>query len=195
MKIKACHCCGLVHSVPNHDPQDQVCCVRCGTSMVSNVNRSQMQSRVAAFTIASLALFPAAVFLPILEVQRLGHHHRSSIVGGIWELLSQGSYFVGLIIFFFSIVFPLLKLTALLELTWLCALSEKHRATTYRWMELAGKWSMMDVMLLAFLVMMIKLSGLVEFHFGPAVIAFALCVSFSIIAALCFDPHAIWESA
>jgi paraquat-inducible protein A len=34
---------------------------------------------------------------------------------------------------------------------------------------------MMDVMLLAFLVMLVKLSGLVEFHVGPAVVAFSVC--------------------
>ncbi len=153
-----------------------------------------MQNRVAAFTLAALALFPAAVLLPILEVQRLGHHHRSSILGGIWDLFAHGSYFVGAVILVFSILLPLGKLIAMLELTWLCSLEEKHRARTYRWMEIAGKWSMMDVMLLALLVMLVKLSGLVEFHFGPAVIAFSLCVAFSLIATMSFDPHAIWES-
>jgi paraquat-inducible protein A len=163
--------------------------------MVSRANLKKMRQRVAAFTLAALALFPAAVLLPILEVQRLGHYHQSSILGGIFDLFAHGSYFVGGIILLFSIVLPLTKLIALLELTWLCSLDEKHRARTYRWMEIAGKWSMMDVMLLALLVMLVKLSGLVEFHFGPAVFAFSLCVAFSLIATLSFDPHAIWESA
>jgi len=163
--------------------------------MVSRANKAKMRNRVAAFTMAALVLFPAAVLLPILEVQRLGHHHRSSILGGIWDLFVHGSYFVGGIILLFSILLPLTKLIALLELTWLCQLDEKHRARTYRWMEIAGKWSMMDVMLLALLVMLVKLSGLVEFHFGPAVFAFSLSVAFSLIATLSFDPHAIWESA
>jgi paraquat-inducible protein A len=52
---------------------------------------------------------------------------------------------------------------------------------------------MMDVMLLAFLVMLVKLGNLVEFHFGPAVIAFVLCVALSMLASLSFDPHTIWE--
>ena len=52
---------------------------------------------------------------------------------------------------------------------------------------------MMDVMLLAFLVMLVKLGNLVEFQFGPAVLAFILCVAMSMIASLSFDPHAIWE--
>jgi paraquat-inducible protein A len=152
-----------------------------------------MRSRVAALTTAALVMFPPAVMLPILDVQRLGHHYRSSLLGGIWDLFSHGSYFVGGIVFLFSIVFPLVKLLALLELTWISALGKKHQALTYRCVELVGKWSMMDVMLLAFLVMLVKLGGLVEFHFGPAVVAFALCVALSLAASLSFDPHAIWE--
>ncbi len=143
---------------------------------------------------AALALFPAAVLLPILEIEKLGQHHQSSVIGGILELFRSGNLLVGTIILVFSIVFPLAKIVALIELSWLGALRQRHQAWTYRWMEQIGKWSMMDVMLLALLVMMIKLSDLVQFHFGPAVIAFALCVAMSMIAAICFDPHAIWEN-
>jgi paraquat-inducible protein A len=60
-------------------------------------------------------------------------------------------------------------------------------------MESVGKWSMMDVMLLAFLVMLVKLGSLVEFHLGPAVLAFVLCVAASMLASMYFDPHSIWE--
>ncbi|HUP77109.1 MAG TPA: paraquat-inducible protein A, partial [Pirellula sp.] len=152
------------------------------------------QARTAATAIAALALMPAAILLPILEIEKLGHHHRSSILGGIVELYQTGSILVATVILLFSIVFPLLKILALIELSWLCSLRQRHRAWTYRWMEQIGKWSMMDVMLLALLVMMIKLSGMVQFHLGPALIAFVLCVSMSMISAICFDPHAIWES-
>ena len=47
--------------------------------------------------------------------------------------------------------------------------------------------------LLAFMVMLVKLGDLVEFHFGPAIVAFVLCVAMSMIASASFDPHAIWE--
>jgi paraquat-inducible protein A len=60
-------------------------------------------------------------------------------------------------------------------------------------MEQLGKWSMMDVMLLAFLVMLVKLGDMVEFHLGPAVIAFVLCVAMSMLASISFDPHLIWD--
>jgi hypothetical protein len=128
----------------------------------------------------------------LLEIEKLGHRYHSSIVGGIIELYEQGSWFVATIIFAFSIVLPAMKLATLLELCWLKWLEHHHRAWAYRIIEFSGRWSMLDVMLLAFLVMLVKLSGLVEFHVGPAVIAFAGCVAMSMIASMTFDPHSIW---
>lgn len=193
--LKACHCCGLIHSVLPLKPNERAVCSRCKSVIDRPRNNERSQAQTAAASLAALALFPAAVLLPILEIEKLGHHHRSSIVGGILELFQSGSLFVGAVILLFSIVFPLAKIIALIELSWLGALRQQHQAWTYRWMEQIGKWSMMDVMLLALLVMMIKLSDLVQFHFGPAVIAFVLCVCMSMLAAICFDPHAIWKNS
>jgi len=141
---------------------------------------------------AALLLFPAAIFLPILEIEKLGHRYHSSIVGGIFELYAHGSWFVATIILAFSIVLPIIKLVTLLELCWFRWLEHHHRATAYRIIEFSGRWSMLDVMLLAFLVMLVKLSGIVEFQVGPAVVAFAGCVAMSMIASMLFDPHSIW---
>jgi paraquat-inducible protein A len=192
--LKACHCCGLIHRLPEIGPKERSVCTRCNSLIDISRNRERSQGRTAAAAVAAILLFPAAILLPILEIEKLGHHHRSSIVGGIVELFRSGSFFVAVVILLFSIVLPLLKMLALVELSWLCTLQQRHRAWTYRWMEYLGRWSMMDVMLLALMVMLIKLSGLVQFHFGPAVIAFVLCVTMSMIASLCFDPHAIWET-
>jgi paraquat-inducible protein A len=192
--LKACHCCGLIHSIRTLEPGERSVCTRCKSVIDQPRNNQRSQARTAAASLAALALFPAAVFLPILEIEKLGQHHQSSLIGGILELFRSGNLLVGTIILVFSIVFPLAKIIALIELSWLGALRQRHQAWTYRWMEQIGKWSMMDVMLLALLVMMIKLSDLVQFQFGPAVIAFAMCVAMSMIAAICFDPHAIWEN-
>jgi len=138
-------------------------------------------------------LFWPAVLLPILEVEKLGHRSTSSVLSGTLELLSHGSWFVGGIVCLFSIVLPLTKIVMLVELSLLRLCHKRFRSWTYRIMEHAGKWSMMDVMLLAFLVMLIKLGSLIQFQFGPAVIAFVLCVAMSMLASMSFDPHAIWN--
>ncbi len=68
-----------------------------------------------------------------------------------------------------------------------------HRAWVYHVVEWAGRWSMMDVLLLALMVTLVKLGDLVQFSLGSAVWAFVMCVVMSLIASAMFDPHAIWE--
>lgn len=188
--LKACHCCGLIQHVPALAAKQVAACVRCG-STVSRFDDTSA-SRTAALATAAFIMYWPAILLPILDIERLGRHHQSSLLMGTIELLREGSWFVGIVVLLFSIVFPLVKILLLLELSWLGILHRKHKALTYRIMENAGRWSMMDVMLLAFLVMLVKLGTLVEFHFGPAVWAFVLCVTLSMLASLSFNPHSIW---
>ena len=126
-------------------------------------------------------------------MEKLGLERESSILRGTIELFQSGSWFVGGIVFLFSIIFPLTKIVLLLELSLLEILHRRHKAATLRLMEHLGKWSMMDVMLLAFLVMLVKLGDMVAFQFGPAVLAFVLCVAMSMLASISFDARAIWE--
>jgi paraquat-inducible protein A len=193
MSLLACHCCGLIQRVPELQARDVAMCTRCHATLCHGGDRRLAASRTAAAAVGALILFWPAVLLPILEIERLGHRHASSILLGSIELLLHGSWFVGLIVLLFSIVFPLAKILLLLELSWLSWLQGRHKAVTYRIMEHAGKWSMMDVMLLALLVMLVKLGDLVQFQLGPAVVAFVLCVMMSMVASMSFNPHSIWE--
>lgn len=168
-------------------------CTRCGSGFARPGNLMKSASRTAAAALGAFILFWPAILLPILKIEKLGLASESSILSGIFELFQHGNYFVGLVVLVFSIVFPLTKIVLLLELSLLEMLHRKHKAFTLRLMEHLGKWSMMDVMLLAFLVMLVKLGDMVEFHFGPAILAFVFCVAMSMVASLTFDPHAIWD--
>jgi paraquat-inducible protein A len=190
--LRACHCCGQIHHLRPMSPHESAYCRRCGGRIAAD-QTDRASQRCAAAAIVALILFFPAIFLPILEIEKLGHRHSSSILAGTLELLREGAWFVGTIVLVFSIVFPLAKMVLLLELSLMNLLHRRHKAITFRWMETLGKWSMMDVMLLAFLVMLIKLGHLVEFKFGPAAIAFTLCVASSMVASMLFDPHAIWD--
>ena len=193
MKLKACHCCGQIHELPELDAGQVAVCTRCQTTICRGTTGSHAAARTAALAFAAFVVFWPAVLLPIIEIDRLGHRHASSLLMGTIDLLRHGSWFVGSIVLVFSIVFPLTKLVLLLELCLFEVLHRRHKGATYRFVEHLGRWSMMDVLLLAFLVTLVKLGSLVEFHFGPAVVAFVLCVVLSMLASLCFDPHAIWE--
>ena len=191
MRLKACHCCGQIHRVPALGAREVAACTRCGAGIDRLSGLSA--SRTAAAAAAAFVLYWPAVLLPILEIEKFGHHYESSLLFGTIELLRQGDWFVGVVVLLFSVVFPLVKIVLLLELSLLGLLQREHKARTYRVMEFVGKWSMMDVMLLAFMVMLVKLGSLVQFHFGPAVWAFVLCVAMSMLASICFDPHTIWD--
>ncbi len=191
MQLKACHCCGQIHRLPTLAPNQSAACSRCGAGIARLPGLSA--SRTAAAAAAAFVLYWPAILLPILHIEKFGQHYQSSLLTGTIELLREGSWFVGGVVMLFSIIFPLVKILLLLELSLLGLLHRQHKARTYRVMEFAGKWSMMDVMLLAFMVMLVKLGSLVEFHFGPAVWAFVLCVAMSMLASICFDPHTIWD--
>lgn len=138
-------------------------------------------------------LYFPAILLPILDIEKLGHHHTTSLLGGTLDLIGEGSALVGWVVLLFSIILPLVKLLALLELSRIGLTHRQHRAWTYRLVEWTGRWSMLDVLLLALLVSLVKLGELLTFHIGPALIAFVMCVLMSMLASIMFDPHAIWE--
>ncbi|MFO0943893.1 MAG: paraquat-inducible protein A [Pirellulales bacterium] len=64
-------------------------------------------ARCFAAGVGGLVLYFPAILLPILEIEKLGHHHRTSLLGGTWDLIIHGNLFVGLIVLTFSIVLPL----------------------------------------------------------------------------------------
>lgn len=191
--LKSCHCCGLIQHVPPLANNEAASCARCRSRFADQKDRAKSASRTAAAAMGALVLFWPAVLLPILRIEQLGHSHQSSILSGTIELFQHGSWLVGGVVFLFSILFPLTKIVLLLELSYFELLHRQHKSFTLRLMEHLGKWSMMDVMLLAFLVMLVKLGDMVEFHLGPAVIAFVMCVAMSMLASISFDPHLIWD--
>ena len=190
--LKACHCCGLIHRVPTVD--------RCQTAQRAHdvvrrlPDRGTWRSRPVEHgsrALGAFVLYWPAIFCRFCKLKNW--ESESSLLGGTIELIRHGNWLVGGIVFLFSIVFPLAKIVLLLELSLLEMLHRRHKAFTLRLMEHLGRWSMMDVMLLAFMVMLVKLGDLVEFHLGPAIVAFILCVAMSLVASMSFDPHAIWE--
>jgi len=192
-ELVACRNCGLIQRRPAVYVAGQVVCHRCARPLDDPVNARSSRQRTLAATVGALLLYVPAVTLPIVEIRQLGHRHASSLISGTWELLTHGEWFVGLVVLLFSIVLPLVKIGLLLELSLFKASARRHRAATYRWMEHVGKWSMLDVLLVALLVMLVKLGNLVQFQVGPAVWAFGLCVVMSLVASMSFDPRSIWE--
>ena len=156
----------------------------------------QCNRRSAALAFAGLILYPVAVGLPMIRVEQFGHHNDASILEGTATLLSGGHVLVGVIVLLCSIVLPLGKLLSLLILSaGGLMMRREHRALTYHIVELTGRWGMLDVLLVAILVAVLKLGDMVEVSAGPAALAFTACVVLSLLASAAFDPHSLWSDA
>jgi paraquat-inducible protein A len=195
LRLRACHVCGLIHRIPDLGESQVPRCTRCGSNIVQRQYSAAVLHRTVAFALTGLILFWPGVLLPILVIERFGHHHASGILPGCFQLIAAGELLVGIIILVFSVILPLVKLVLMLVLCGNWLLSHHHRGWTYTLLEQVGRWGMLDVLLVGILVGLIKLGDLVAFHVGPGAIFFVLCVAMSILAAASFDPHAVWTTA
>jgi paraquat-inducible protein A len=162
----------------------------------SAARRARSRSRAAAAALGALVLFPAAIALPALEVERFGHRHVTGVGAGVIDLLAEGNVVIGLVVLICSVVLPPAKLVTLLLL---CAragpLGARERAGAWRLVEATGRWGMIDVLLAAVLVAALKLGDVVDVTPGPGLIAFAGMVGLSLAASAWFDPRALWEAS
>jgi len=69
------------------------------------------------------------------------------------------------------------------------------RATLYRLIEFIGRWSMLDVFVVALLVALVQLRGIATIHAEPGALAFATVVVLTMYSAQAFDPRLMWDRA
>ena len=192
-KLSACHCCGMVHALPELAERQVARCLRCSSVLHLPDHSGRANSRARAFALAALFLFPVAVTLPIMRIERFGDLQDASIWSGALGLIEEGAWFVGIVVILCSLFIPLMKLGGILILTSKRPFfSRRRRAWTYRMIELAGRWGMLDVLLISVVVAWLKMGDLVSVHPGPAAWTFTGCVLLSLLASASFDPHALW---
>ena len=148
--------------------------------------------RTAAFSLAALALFPLAVTLPVMRVERLGHAHETGILDGAAMLIRDGEAWLGLVVLFCSVAIPIFKLCGLLFLsTPRIRAAAATRVLIWRLVEWSGRWGMLDVLLVASIVALVKIGDLVSIEPGIGAIVFTAMVFLSLLAAMSFDPHEV----
>jgi paraquat-inducible protein A len=113
------------------------------------------------------------------------------------RLFKDGDYGVAVIVFLASMLIPLLKLLGLFILVATTKLNLSRwklpRTWVYRIIEVAGRWAMLDVFVMAVLVSLVKLQRLATIIPGKGLIAFAIVVVLTLLASASFDPRLIWE--
>ncbi len=187
--LAVCHVC-LAPS-----PQAERRCRRCRAPL--HVRTPSSIQRTVALGITGAVLYLPANLLPIMTTYQFGRAQSNTIVGGVVHLWEQGSYPVAIVILVASVLIPLGKLAALGLLCFAASrdrpASPTARILLYRITELVGKWSMVDVFVVAVLVALIQMGGVMTVRPGAAALAFTGVVVTTMLAADSFDPRLIWD--
>jgi paraquat-inducible protein A len=188
--LAVCHTCAKVETVVASSE-----CSRCGAH--KHLRKPHSVQKTVAYAIAATVLYLPANMLPIMTVESLGVRDESTILGGVVTLWNMHSYPIALIIFVASVVIPILKLFSIAFLCYgaMRPVAPVPATRLYRLTELLGRWSMVDVFVVAILAAMVQMGTLMNIHPGPAAISFAAVVILTMISAMSFDPRLIWDRA
>jgi paraquat-inducible protein A len=120
----------------------------------------------------SAACLVVGLSLPLMKVEKMIFWKNDySVFTGIINLAKENQIILAVIVFFFSMVFPFIKLTWLLILWWV-RLSEAKRKAALRWLGILGKWSMLDVFAVSILIVLVKLGPLASVQPEPGLYFF-----------------------
>jgi paraquat-inducible protein A len=189
-----CLTCGLVSRPPSHGA---AVCPRCRARLYSRKPFTMLRSWT--FLLCAMALYVPANVMPIMHTKSLFVSQSDTILSGVVFLWKSGSWPIATIVFVASIVVPLLKMIALLVI--LIAVQTGVRVhcedltRLYRVLELVGRWSMLDVYVVAILVALVQIQLLASVTPGNGALAFGAVVVLTMLATMSFDPRLIWDSA
>jgi len=189
----SCHVCGLVSKAPPgcHEAH----CPRCSSPL--HFRKPDSVARSWALLIAAYIMYIPANLLPIMEASSFLGSQDDTIMSGIIYLWHSGSWDLALIVFIASIMVPLLKLIAitllLITVQRRSVWQPQQRTKLYRIVEFVGRWSMLDVYVVAILAALVQIGALATVKAGPAALAFGAVVVLTMFSAMQFDPRLIWD--
>ena len=171
-------------------------CGRCGHHLRSRDTHSLQ--RVWAWWIVGMMCYIPANLYPMLSTRMLAQTSENTIVGGALELAHHGNVGIAFVVLFASVVIPIGKfgVIAILALSVRqgSRISELRRHQLYEIVEYIGRWSMIDVFVVAILSSLVQLGALAAITPGKASLFFALSVIFTMFSAQSFDSRMIWDS-
>lgn len=189
--LRSCQCCTAIL------PAEQLCCPRCHS--IGHARRRHSLQWTMSLLVTSIMLYVPSMMMPIMITEALGNKMPSTVMAGVILLWGEGSYPVAMVIFIASIMVPSLKMLAI---GWLCLDANgksKNRADSermhliYEVVEFVGRWSMIDVFVIAVLSALVRMGQLMSIYPDTGALLFAGVVILTMFAAMTFDPRLTWD--
>lgn len=188
-QLKLCACCTAVVAMTESH------CPRCASRVYPRVPASLQKTLALLF--AACILYIPANLLPIMRTVSFGNITDSTIISGFLLMWQDGEYPVALVILLASVIIPVLKI---LVMFWLCYQTQQPRrakgkfsSQLYLLVDWVGRWSMVDVLVVAILATLVRFDLLMSVFPGVGALVFAAVVVITMLAAICFDPRLLWD--
>ena len=178
-----------------YDHRHRAICPRCA-SLIDTPDSIKLQRVWATLVAGIIMLFPANL-LSISGVYLTGNLSQDTLMSGVMSFISMGSYFVAFVVFFASIFVPVSKILIMLYL--LASVHFKWRHSIKWQMRLlhivhfVGRWSMLDLFVLALMMSLVTRGQIINFTVGPAAFYFGAAVFLTMISTSQFDSRLIWK--
>ncbi|OPY90269.1 MAG: Inner membrane protein YebS [Syntrophus sp. PtaU1.Bin208] len=193
--LVSCEVCGLLTRTA--DIAEPGSCPRCGQEL--EMRRPNAIQRTWALLIAATICYIPANLLPVMGTTTPTYAEKDTIMSGVVLLYAHGSWPLALIVFIASVVIPMAKIAALayllISVQFRSVRSREERIRLYRLVEFVGRWSMLDVFVVTFVVALVQLQPLMAVEPGAGVLFFAAVVVLTMLAAETFEPRLIWDSS
>ncbi|MFJ1259683.1 paraquat-inducible protein A [Cupriavidus sp. CuC1] len=192
MGLVSCHACdALSPRTMEGEP-----CPRCGATL--HHRKPDSLTRTWAFLLSAFILYLPANLLPVMVTQSILGTQRDTIFSGVVYLWLSGSNLLAIVVLIASIVVPLLKMIILtlllLSVHFRSRWRIRQQTKLYGLVELIGRWSMLDIFVVALLASLVRAGALATIIPGAGAMAFGSVVVLTMLASLSFDPRLLWDS-
>ncbi|MFC5400879.1 paraquat-inducible protein A [Undibacterium jejuense] len=190
--LATCRICETLCHIHANDAK----CPVCGTHL--HLRSKTAFSKSVAYLIAAYILYIPANLLPVMHTETIFGPEDDTIMSGVVLLFASGSWPLGLLVFFASVMVPLLKLFSMSFLLFTCwrrsASHPLQRTQLFRIVETVGRWSMLDIYVVTVLVALVQFQSLAAVYPGEGAFAFATVVVLTMLSAINFDSRLIWDA-
>ncbi|OOF42180.1 hypothetical protein BKK49_01105 [Rodentibacter rarus] len=170
-------------------------CPRCDSRL--DIPESIKLQRTWALLIAGIIMLFPANLLPISGVYLTGALSEDTLMSGVISFIAMKSYFVAFVVFFASIFVPISKIFIMLYLLASVHFKWQH---SIKWqmrllhiVHFVGRWSMLDLFVLALMMSLVTRGQIINFTVGPAAFYFGAAVFLTMMSTSQFDSRLIWK--
>ncbi len=192
-KLVACHECDLVSSIPTLEDGFKLVCVRCGASVLEQ--KKNTIDRTLAISIAGALFMIPAYSLNVVGIEAAGLGNSATLIDCLRILINSDYYLVSMLVFLFTIAFPVVRIYATIYLTYRLKFNKISPSliTFFRSFHYLDAWSLLNVFFLGLVVSMYKIFDLANLVVDSGFISFVLLLLCSTLISVTLDHHYVWH--